>query len=103
MTSLVDPGRLIRPAGTSRALIGPCTPRRGGMGHRVSPWDTMGYHGITWASMNCRARPHAPAHMIFNALLGGCSLKEWLSGLGILVNHCRPDHSREPTPQPRGL
>src|SRR6266852_2765227 len=79
MTSLVHPGRLPR-----RCLVAsrrrPRSPRGGGLGCRVSAWDIVGYHGITWASMNTRDASPAPGRPDLNASLTGCRLKEWLKG-----------------------
>src|SRR5947209_10943272 len=79
MTSLVHPrGSLPRSWGAS-----PSHPRRpcgGGLERRITAWDTMGYHGITWASIN---RPGASAPRLKRNLHGplmGCPLKEWLRG-----------------------
>src|SRR6516165_11169123 len=79
MTSLVHPrGSLRRSWGAS-----PSHPRRpcgGGLGGRITAWDAMGYHGITWASINC---PGASAPQLKRNLHGplmGCPLKEWLRG-----------------------
>src|SRR5262245_18720397 len=84
MTSLIHPrGSLRRSYGAS------CThPRRPcgcGLGHRIAAWDTMGYHGITSASINRPGASRTPARRNLHGLLMGCPLKEWLSAgfLGI--------------------
>src|SRR6266700_6440967 len=46
---------------------------------RPTRWDDMGYHGITWASMQRPWVPHACGLMIGNCSLTLPRLKEWLS------------------------
>src|SRR6201981_3189935 len=79
MTSLIPPrGSLRRSWGASRSH--PRRPCGGGLGGRITAWDAMGYHGITWASIN---RPGASAARFKRNLHGplmGCPLKEWLRG-----------------------
>src|ERR1700756_4467846 len=76
---------LIHPRGSLRRFwsASPSVPRRpcgGGLVGRITAWDAMGYHGITWASIN---RPDASASRLKRNLHGplmGCPLKEWLRG-----------------------
>src|SRR5215468_1441619 len=79
MTSLVHPrGSLRRYSSASHSH--PRRPCEGGLGGRITAWDAMGYHGITWASIN---RPGASAPRLKRNLHGplmGCPLKEWLRG-----------------------
>src|SRR6516162_1049940 len=79
MTSLVHPrGSLRRYCGASERH--PRHPCGDGLGRRITAWDAMGYHGITWASIN---RPGASAPRLdwnLHGPLMGCPLKEWLSG-----------------------
>jgi hypothetical protein len=87
MTALVHPLR--NPGGPrvrgrlSRRFTGarrqrPRDPCGHGRRRRDSAWDTMGYHGITWASMSCRGASPAARQTGSQALLRGCRLKEWL-------------------------
>src|SRR5215831_15825028 len=79
MTSLVHPrGSLRRYSSASHSH--PRRPCGGGLGGRITAWDAMGYHGITWASIN---RLGASAPRLKRNLYGplmGCPLKEWLRG-----------------------
>src|SRR5262249_3034200 len=77
MTSLIHPrGSLRRSWGAS-----PSRRRRpcgGGLEGRITAWDAIGYHGITWAAIQ---RPDASAPRLKRNLHGplmGCRLKEWL-------------------------
>src|SRR5215467_2217534 len=79
MTSLVHPRGSLRRF-WSASPSHPRRPRGGGLGGRITTWDAMGYHGITWASIN---RPGASAARLKRNLHGplmGCPLKEWLRG-----------------------
>src|SRR5712691_12322301 len=77
MTSLVHPRRLLRRSRSANPAS-PRDPRGGGFGCRISPWDAMGYHGITWASTNSRTRLPRPGRPDIHGSLTGYSLKEWL-------------------------
>src|SRR6201987_1897371 len=79
MTSLVHPRGSLRRVWSAS----PSPPRRpcgGGLGGRITAWDTMGYHGITWASINRRGASAARLKRNLHGPLMGCPLKEWLRG-----------------------
>ena len=42
-------------------------------------WETMGYHGTTWASMQQRRQPHARSLTVGNCSLTVAALKESLT------------------------
>src|SRR5262245_15273112 len=77
MRSLVHPRRSPRRSwGTSRR--GPRRPYGRGFQGRITVWDAMGYHGMTWASINQPVTAHATGPRNLDGQLRGCALKEWL-------------------------
>ena len=83
MTSLVHPRRSPRRSwGTSHRR--PRHPYGCGLEGRITAWDAMGYHGMTWASMSWPVAAPAAGRRNLGGQLMGCALKEWLRGIGTL-------------------
>jgi hypothetical protein len=84
MTPLAQPRRLLRRhcdgrGGVRPGVPGPRRPQAGGFSNRIAAWDYMGYHGITWASINHRGVT-PPRALDLNTSLTVRRLKEWLRG-----------------------
>src|SRR5438309_7398934 len=83
MTSLVHPRRSPRRSwGTSPKR--PRHPYGRGLEGRITVWDAMGYHGMTWASMSWPVAAPAAGRRNLGGQLMGCALKEWLRRIGTL-------------------
>src|SRR5258708_11134549 len=77
MTSSAHPRRLLRRRLRASRKRSPAR-CEGGFWHRFCAWDAMGYHGITWASMNHPSTSPCPGRPDLNRSLTGCRLKDWL-------------------------